>query len=761
MRDLKDNSEPIAHTRETDTEVHLLSEHLDEVGRRSQAFAEKFGNGDWGNIAGQWHDLGKYKPEFQNYIRQSSAKEASEAHIEDGKRTAAGRVNHTSMGALHAQAVYPGGVGQILAYLIASHHTGLLNWLNPASGKTPLNMRLQDDKELQVYQNLKTTLLPAERLNLAKPTSKPPTPTSKLALSLWIRLLFSCLVDADFLDTELFMDSKKAAQRDKQVDISVLLALFETEMAKKITKLGQDISLVNQVRAKVLNECIAHAAWSPGLFSLNVPTGGGKTLSSMAFALHHAKCHNKERIIYVIPYTSIIEQTASIFKDIFGDDNVIEHHSALDPDQEDAKSRLACENWDAPIVVTTNVQFFESLFAAKTSRVRKLHNIVNSVVILDEAQLLPTAFLNPILHAMQELSGSYGVSLVLCTATQPVLDAASLRAIGLHQGKLLGLQNVRELMSDPMRLHEQLKRVTVQVPSHSETPLSWEELASALGDYPQVLCIVNRRQDARELFGLMPKEHTIHLSALMCAAHRSQVIADIKQRLQEGKPVRVISTQLVEAGVDVDFPVVYRAMAGLDSIAQAAGRCNREGKLIEGKMVVFVPPTASPPGLLCKARQAADHVFAAPVDTDPLSVSMFSHYFGHLYSQLNSFDEKEILHDLTDKGGVQIEFRTAADNFQLIDDAASVPVLVPYGQGAELIELLRSKGPERWLMRKLQRYVVTIRPHERDALLRQKEIQLVNTELYTPTYTALYDERLGLLTQSADLFSKSESLIAY
>jgi len=352
-----------------------------------------------------------------------------------------------------------------------------------------------------------------------------------------------------------------------------------------------DKTPVNALRHEILTACRAAAKLEPGHFSLTVPTGGGKTLSSLAFALEHAVKHNLRRVIYVIPYTSIIEQNADVFKETVGDDQVIEHHSNLDEDDSTSKARLSAENWDAPIIVTTSVQFFESFFAAKPSRCRKLHNIIGSVVVLDEAQLVPVEYLAPILQTMDLLNRRYRISFVISTATQPAFES--------REGfKGLPMNSVREIISDIPRLYANLKRVEVEIPQNWVKTTRWEELATELLKEEQVLCVVSDRKSCRNLHKLMPIG-TYHLSALMCGQHRSKIITEIKQKLKEGAPVRVISTQLVEAGVDIDFPVVYRALAGLDSIAQAAGRCNREGKLTEkGRVVVFVPPKKSPPGIL-------------------------------------------------------------------------------------------------------------------------------------------------------------------
>jgi CRISPR-associated endonuclease/helicase Cas3 len=652
----------LAHVRQDSNgkwREHVLEKHLFEVAHRAGELAKAFGSEDWAHLAGLWHDLGKYREKFQQYIKSVSGYDA-EAHIED----VPGRVDHSTAGAIYAIEKL-GLQGRILAYLIAGHHAGLPDWNNAEGGQSVLFQRIENGKQNGYLQEALDTMPPAEILNQSRPQSLPPNGS----LALWLRMLFSCLVDADFLDTEAFMDDKRSGLRFGYPSILALKSAFDQYMVDKAAN-AKD-SDVNRIRAEVLRQCREKAELSSGLFSLTVPTGGGKTLSSMAFALNHAVHHGKNRVIYVIPYTSILEQTAEIFGGIFGAENVIEHHSNLDPDREDSRSRLATENWDAPIIVTTNVQFFESLYAAKTSRCRKLHNIVNSVVVLDEAQLLPPEFLAPILHVMQDLANSYKVSFVLSTATQPAFSP---------RPKFTGLKNVCELMDDPERLYADLKRVKTELPDDFASPRTWESIAGELQQYDSVLCIVNSRKDCRELHGLMPKD-TIHLSALMCGQHRSQVIAEIKQRLKDGIPTRVISTQLVEAGVDMDFPVVYRALAGLDAIAQAAGRCNREGLLTElGKVVVFVPPKPAASGLLRKAQQSGQEIMRL-TDGDPLTRERFEAYFRHYYESLNSLDKANIvglldLHNQAEARRAEFNFRIAASNFRLIDEEGQTAVIV-------------------------------------------------------------------------------------
>ena len=705
--------------------IHNLEEHLRAVANLAGEFASTFGHSDWGRLAGLWHDLGKYSVAFQGYIARGSGFDP-EAHIEGGM----GRVNHSSAGALHAVEKL-GGKGRLLAYLIAGHHAGLPDWHSDEHALSSLSQRLEDGQHLQAISDV---AVPTDVLHPAiTPATKPLG--GEAGLALWLRMLFSCLVDGDFLDTEKFMDGEKAQSRETFSSMEVLLGKFDEHMTKLTAEARP--TPVNRVRAEVLHQCRERASDTPGLFSLTVPTGGGKTLSSLAFALAHAVGCNKRRIIYVIPYTSILEQTAGIFRDIFGD-NVVEHHSNLDPEKETAKSRLATENWDASIIVTTNVQFFESLFAARTSSCRKLHNIVNSVVVLDEAQLLNPEFLQPILETINLLAQHYGVTFVLSTATQPALN--SRKGFGWT---FRGLDGVREIMTDPDALYRDLTRVKIEMPLDFHARRGWEGIATELIPHESVLAVVNTRRDCRELHRLMP-EGTIHLSAAMCGEHRSQVIAGIRERLEKKISTRVVSTQLVEAGVDIDFPVVYRALSGLDSIAQAAGRCNREGKLDHGKVVVFVPPKSSPPGTLRHAEQTTVSLLSGST-SDPMARELFTRYFEHFYVKADSLD-KHGIQDLltTDARELKIQFRTAAEKFQLIDDVESQAILVWYGESQVLIGKLKKDEPKRWLMRKLQRYSVNLPRRVVDKLIQSGEVQEVWPGIFAQAVSTLYDDKVGV-----------------
>jgi CRISPR-associated endonuclease/helicase Cas3 len=743
---------PIAHAAQQADgawrEPHDLAHHLAGVSAMAACFARPFG-ADWARLAGLWHDLGKYRPGFQRYIRDSSGYERENAHIE-GMR---GRVEHSAAGAVHAIDTLGEMHGRLLAYLIAGHHAGLPDWNGDNSSLFQRLDRARKDGHLQevIDADPPSHILNADGL---KPASRPKGKAEDLHL--WVRLLFSCLVDADFLDTEAYMEPAKAARRSAHPTIDELLARFTAYMEK--LRAQAPATAVNALRARVLAQCIERAGedLGNGLFSLTVPTGGGKTLASLAFALHHAMAHGKRRVIYVIPYLSIIEQTANEFRKVFGEDVVIEHHSHLDPDKEDAASRLAAENWDAPLIVTTNVQFFESLHAARTSRCRKLHSIVDSVVILDEAQLLPPDWLDPCLAAIRALAAHYGVTFVLCTATQPAF-----RPREVNDRKFAGLSEVRELMQGgphvqaPEELYEALERVQVHWPSMM-APQDWDAVAQRMAAHPQALAIVNRKTHARVLAEKLPG--ALYLSTNLCGAHRAERIDEIRlrlaanrERMQAGLPVcplHVVSTQLIEAGVDVDFPVVFRSLAGLDAIAQAAGRCNREGRLNRGEAHVFVPPEPSPPGLLLKAEQATRELLAT--NTAPaLSPEMFDRFSRQLLARVNSWDKANIRNLLMPGDNLELRFREAADKFRLIDNDG-LPVIVRWGDSPALIDQLGGGKPDRWLLRKLQRYTVNVHPDCLHRLLIQGDVREVLPGLYVQANDLIYDEAFGFLGCAKD-----------
>lgn len=785
----------IAHLRSVDAALcfHDLPEHLQKVSTKAAEFADHFGSADWAIYAGLWHDLGKYRPGFQRYILQACS---SDAHIEGRIRDA--DKTHSAAGALwageHLKTLAPkqwGPMARVLAYLIAGHHAGLSDW---AGDNAPLGIRLAGNDARRELADILAAQVPDAIL-------KPDFPAPSLAtlkrftealtdrggedkpipgrFALWVRMLYSCLVDADFLNTERFMDTGKAAKRVgflTQAQMDARLTTHLERLAEAVAARGEAESAVNRQRRKVLAACLENAEHPPGVFSLTVPTGGGKTLSSLAFALRHAVRHGKRRVIYAIPYTSIIEQTASIFGDIFGEDNVIEHHSnvEVDPHEETHRSRLACENWDAPLIVTTNVQLLESLFAHRSSRCRKLHNLVGSVIVLDEAQLLPVDFLQPVIDVLRLLVKDYGVTLVLCTATQPTLE----NRIGFDQAR--GLRGfapgeVREIVTDVTALYADLRRVRVHRPADL-TPLSdWAALAPQIAARDAVLAIVSRRADAAELYCAVRctsgeydwqgENGLWHLSGLMCARHRRDTIAAIKNGLAARRealargdtapPVRVVSTQLVEAGVDIDFPVVYRALAGLDSIAQAAGRCNREGRLASGDVHVFIPPKPAPQGLLRMAENATRMLWKTlPEESDLLAVEHFATYFRQLYGDL-TLDRHGICDRLRVGPSGEVNFRTVSERFKLIDEKDGATVFVRYRRDANdteidtLLALLQKEGMQRWLLRKLQAYGVGVYHQDLDRMLKTRDVIPLGGDfpgiyLQSPDSDLLYDRTLGL-----------------
>lgn len=758
----------IAHAKKNKNDewvTQSLEEHLDSTAKIAKDFASCFGSQDWAEFAGFWHDLGKYLPDWQKYFRKKSGYD-EDVHIESSKRP-----NHSSAGAVLAlKKMQNHPASRILAYIIAGHHAGLPDWYPDAVGGDLVNRIYKDPLEeiLDTKEVDQISMLQQSKKYFDKnlPKSAPlkmsksdDMENCKEYLSLWIRMLFACLVDADFLDTESFMDPNKVSTRGNYPTIKELKYRFNCFMEKK-----RDLTTkINQKRNEIFNLCQKRATLTPGFFSLTVPTGGGKTLSAMAFALEHAVTHGKRRIIMAIPYTSIIEQTAKVYKYgtddqekikysiksgdmLFGEEAVIEHHSNIDPDNDNHKSRLASENWDAPIIVTTNVQLFESLLASRSSSCRKLHNIVNSIIILDEAQMLPPEYLKPILSTLRGLVKYFGVTVVLCTATQPALCGK----IGSGLAVFEGLSDVTEIIENPEELAMSFKRVKIEPPNLAEC-VEWHDIAHQLVQYGQVLCIINTRQDCRDLHALMPKD-TIHLSANMCGEERSEIISSIKDRLKNSEPVRVISTQLVEAGVDIDFPVVYRALAGMDSIAQAAGRCNREGKLTNiggmGKMVLFQPPKPAPIGLLRKGEDASKYILRNhPLsDFDPI---LFTEYFRQYYGSVNDFDKPKFYERLVEEADEFIfQFRTFSQDIRLIDDKVQKGILVWYkgenNNSLELIQYLRSKGPECWLIRKLQRFIVNVPISLFNQLQREDHIEEIHG-YWVQKSSGLYKPGKGLL----------------
>lgn len=708
--------EYIGHTAE-DGRKQLLRDHLKGTSELTGRFAKVFDAEEWGRTAGLWHDCGKYSRAFQRRI------------LEDGPR-----VDHSTAGALLMKKIG----NFVLSLCIASHHSGLLN----------MGSKVSDSNDGTFYGRLKKKLTDqldysAYRQELPEPKMIKTGPKflyteERFYLSFFIRMLFSCLVDADFLDTERFVNDN-AVQRGGFASIEALHNAF----FDYYQQFGQPATPINKKRQEIYHYCLKAAEQEPGMFSLTVPTGGGKTLSSLAFALKHAVKYKKKQIVYVIPYTSIIEQTADIFRSILGNENVIEHHMNVDYDDDKGdetlqRKKLATENWDAPVIVTTNVQFFESLFAAKTSRCRKIHNITNSVIIFDEAQMLPESYLRPCVRAIGELVANYRCSAVLCTATQPNLEKY-FSDIG---PKLV----VREICPDVQGLYEFFRRVTYQFLNVS----SLEALADKLNEHKQVLCVTNSKKDAQTLYKAMRGEGCYHLSTFMCPAHRRSVLAAIRQRLQEGLPCKVVSTSLIQAGVDVDFPVVYREIAGLDSIIQTAGRCNREGKHKTEESMVYIYDLKKENHIPAFVKRPIEVTkMVAERHQDIASVESIKDYFHELHYVIGEgqLDSKNVLERLE---GKSIPFADIGKEFKLIEeDGKNVFIPLPDDpENQEILEKLKLGLRSRSLLRKANQYIVSVYNNQWEKLSDTGKIECLDNEysdgIYLLNDPASYSMETGL-----------------
>lgn len=727
------DSEFYAHSTDSPnkSDWQPLAEHLDGVARLAEEFAVIFRAGDWGRVAGLLHDAGKATEAFQRRLEGDAQ-----------------RVDHSTLGARLVKE-NAGRLGILLSYVIAGHHGGLPNG---GAQEGELHHRLKHGKApfdaLPSAAEIKQEILPPFRLSAQR---------AGFSLAFFTRMIFSCLVDADFLDTEGFCSPEKRAQRVNpgRDCISRLKALLDAHLAKLGDK--AEPTPVNILRQKILVQARSKAGLPPQIFSLTVPTGGGKTLSSLAFALDHAVANKLRRVIYAIPFTSIIEQNARVFQDIFGREQVLEHHYNYKEDDDPEESAfnlrrgLAAENWDMPLVVTTNVQFFESLFSNKPSRCRKLHNIAESVIVLDEAQAIPTEYLEPCLAALQELVEHYGCTVVLCTATQPVLDDASnLRA---------ALPEIHEIIDAPQQLYDGLRRTQV----HFIGQLTDADLAEKIRTEKQVLCIVPTKPQACKLFEQLQEEEGVyHLSTNMYPEHRRRVLNMVRARLKSRETCRVVSTSLVEAGVDLDFPVVYRAMAGLDSIAQAAGRCNREGRMNEtgklGQVYVYEPekPPRMPWLKRCISR-AAETLRSLP-DSDPLGLVAMQRYFELLYD-VHELDKKQILLRLNKlTPDLYFPFREIASDFRFIEDD-TIGMIIPIEPAAqELVQELRYTKFPRSAMRKLQQYSVALRSRDFKTLDIAGALEMVQGDFPVLRNLAAYRKDVGICVDGGDIWH-AEDLI--
>ncbi|QFU18027.1 CRISPR-associated endonuclease Cas3'' [Microvirga thermotolerans] len=729
-----------------------LRDHLRHVGDRARSFAARFGAGEFGEVLGLLHDLGKYDPNFLRRLEGEGL-----------------RHEHSTAGAVIASRRY-GPIGKLLAYAVAGHHAGLADGVRDERGdiqRRSLAERLGDAKSIEQAE---AALARAQADGLALPAGLNGVPLQGerqhpgFDIAFFGRMLFSCLVDADYLATESFyvQTCRSSAERAGFPDVAALRETLDAYLAGEIAPKA-DRSALNRLRSDILSHARALADRPPGVFTLTVPTGGGKTLTSLAFALDHAVRHGLDRIVYVIPFTSIIEQTADVFRTALAPhaDAVLEHHSAFDEmklreDDTRDKLRLAAENWDAPLIVTTAVQFFESLFSDRPSRCRKLHHLARSVIVLDEAQTLPVSLLRPCVAALGELVRRYGASLVLCTATQPVLHENPAEKDRSFKG---GLPKGVELAPDPSRLFENLRRATI---THAGT-LADDALAERLAQAEQVLCIVNTRTHAQDLYRILAgRSGTYHLSTLMCAAHRREILAEIRQRLKDGAPCRVVSTSLIEAGVDIDFPLVYRAQAGLDSIAQAAGRCNREGLRPVDRSPTVVFDVADEKHVLKSLNLYADVARGfLRRGRDPRTPEVMEEYFREVYwlKGNDELDRPGILRRCAEGGRrLDLPFASVAQDFRMIDSVFA-PIIVPWGDARALVEELRRMAalpepvPVGRLARKLQPYAVGIPEQIRARLVATAAASVVggsrfgdqfvwleNADLYRPDVGLVWED---------------------
>ena len=699
--------EYIAHLNEERTQT--LKDHLCGTAELAGYFAGRFGKADWGYACGMLHDIGKYSLAFQDKIKNNSNRQ----------------VDHSTAG---AKACFEkGGMYSFMSYCIAGHHSGLPDYgssSDPGNAPTLQGRKKKHIEDCGAYKS---------EIHIPEIKTLPFDPQNSLdpdfSLSVFIRMLYSCLVDADFLDTEYFMKEGRT-QRETGEEPSVLLEKLKKHVAGWL--LNEDTETVNGRRTEILRHCFEWGHKERGIFQLTVPTGGGKTIASLAFALQHAVENQMDRVIYVIPYTSIIEQNAAVFRKILGEQNVLENHYNVDYEstEELKPMQLASENWDKPVVVTTNVQFFESLFANKSSKCRKLHNIANSVIIFDEAQMLPTDYLKPCIAVMEELAANFGSSIVLCTATQPALSPFFQREMP-----------VTELCP---RVEEQFRffeRVTFQ----NVGTISEDELIEKLQKEEQALCIVNTKKRAQRLYQKMKGEGVFHLSTAMYPKHRRRVLDKIRRLVKDGKRCILISTSLVEAGVDLDFCTVYRQLAGVDSMIQAAGRCNREGKRAAQDSFAYLFQFEEKEYVPGQQLQIDVSKMLLSEGEDISSLHGIEKYFEALYHfRGESLDKKKIFEEFKDK---RYNFAKAAKEFKLIEENTLTVFISREEEAEELLWQIKHQGYTKSGMRKAGQYCIQLYENDIEKLrgagmLRQVPGGIEN--FYELVDSGQYSEEMGL-----------------
>jgi CRISPR-associated endonuclease/helicase Cas3 len=708
----------IAHSAPEDGgEPQSLYCHARNVAEMAAAFAAPFDSEEIARWLGWWHDAGKADAGIQAYLQ-------GEGESRD----------HSSVGML----AVPDEMS-LLAHNVAGHHGGLANQSGEHSLKDRLRRKADDDRIQRVLETvrplveeraptLRRNQLPGFLLEAENPE------VARRRYDFWLRMLHSALVDADCLDTERHFNPDRFAAREVDISIEALWTRFQENQQALMD--GAEPTTVNQRRRDVYEAAIEAADDDPGFFKMTVPTGGGKTRSAMGFGLRHAGLHDKERVIVALPYTSIIEQNADVYRDIFGDDVVLEHHSAVrteaEPGNEEPPERwrrLAAQNWDAPVVVTTTVQLLESLFTNHNGRLRKLHRLANSVVVLDEVQTLPPRLLETTLDGLRELETHYGTSVLLCTATQPALTE--------RPGFPKGLTDVTEIVPDPSGLYDDLRRVEYDV--QVDAPWTWTDVAKDLRAHRQAMAILNTKDDAAAVLDQLPDNPSVlHLSTRLCGAHRRRVLAEVRRRLKEDEPIRLVATQVVEAGVDLSFPRVLRALGPLDSLVQAAGRCNREGEQDTGRVTVFEPADGhTPPGAYRTGRDIARRLLRTEADFDLHDPTAPRRYFRALY------DSRELDPDDVQGLRAELQFEQVAEQYRLIEDDTT-PVVVDYGDGwwvlDDILDTAEHAGfVDRRDWRRLQPYTVSLYEHAMEEAMQHGDVHPLAEDLDLWRWDGGYD----------------------
>lgn len=740
-----------SHTPSESGRVNYISEHLRGVADRAAEYALAFGASEEAGIAGLLHDLGKYGDLFQRRLRNEVR-----------------GVDHWSAGAWQALMKYQtNGIAAALA--IQGHHLGLQradpdSIRNMKNGSEPFRLSdVDSEKLMKLFEEDGLALpqdLPPSIYNYNKISSQPASEMLK------VRMLFSALADADFIETEAHFNSEDGINKCCRQEGQALDPLKALDVLDRyVDRLNEKAPLnkITEMRSKLRQACLTAAGQSPGLFTLTAPTGSGKTLAMLAFALRHAQLFDKRQIVVVLPYLSIIEQTARVYREIFsgefGNDFIIENHSLAgtrdQPGDNDLRSKLEylAENWDAPIVITTSVQFLESLHSNRPSACRKLHRLANSVVLMDEVQTLPSSLAIPTLATLSALSERFGATVVFSTATQPAFTHLH-KEVKKYCDR--GWQPT-EIVPKELNLFNIVKRTNLIWKSGSER-LSWDDLARDISTNDRALCIVNIKRHALDLYDKLTgivSGYVYHISTNMCPAHRKDKLAEVNDRLTKKQRCVLISTQCVEAGVDIDFPVVYRAVGPLDSIAQAAGRCNRNGELDTGLVVLFKPEDERyPDGAYQQATTVTNMLFNQSDDKIPDldDPGLFERYYKELYSFSRPGDRNRELREAIKR----LDFADAAKHYRLIR-TNTINIIVPYNK--TVYERLKKEAEARGIKGK---WIKEARPYAISAYMPRDDDPIRNClEPAHPDYgkrPEAIDERLYFYTDASH-YDASKGLI--